>query len=41
MREYLSERELGKKVLESEEISISVYNGIITIYSKYKLGFSK
>ncbi|HHW57330.1 MAG TPA: hypothetical protein GXX15_06645 [Clostridia bacterium] len=41
MREFFSERELGKKEPKSEEISVSVYNGIVTIFEKYKINFSK
>ncbi|CAM5779120.1 AbiJ-NTD4 domain-containing protein [Brevibacillus borstelensis] len=38
--EYFSDRELGKKELKSEEITVSVYNGIVSIYKKYQKNFS-
>ncbi len=41
MREYFSERELGKKQPNTEEINLNVYNGIITLFKKYKKNFAK
>lgn len=41
MNDFFSERELGKKDLSSEEITLGMYNTIIAIFSKYKLGLSK
>jgi AbiJ N-terminal domain 4 len=38
--DYFSDRELGKKELKSEEITTSVYIGIISIYKKYQKNFS-
>lgn len=37
---YFSDRELGEKELQSEQLSFSVYNGIITVYQKYIKNFS-
>ncbi|MES9668691.1 hypothetical protein [Bacillus nitratireducens] len=37
---FFSDRELGEKELQSEQISFSVYNGIITIYKEYIRNFS-
>jgi hypothetical protein len=38
--EYFSDRELGKKELKSEEITVSVYNGIVGVYKKFQKNFS-
>lgn len=40
VHEYFSDRELGKKELNSEEIKVSVYNGIIAVYKKFLKNFS-
>jgi len=41
LKEFFSERELGKKPLTSEDVDLPVYNGIIALYIKYLKGFSK
>lgn len=41
IKEFISEREQGKKTLDLEEINEKVYNGILTIYKKYIKGFAK
>lgn len=41
IKEFISERELGKKPLDLEEINENVYNGVLTIYRKYIKGFAK
>ncbi|MBA2938216.1 hypothetical protein HZF08_07845 [Paenibacillus sp. CGMCC 1.16610] len=38
--EYFSDRELGKKELKSEEITVSVYNGIVGVYKRFQKNFS-
>lgn len=38
---FFSERELGKSPLIESELNEKVYNGILTIYEKYKLYFAK
>lgn len=40
VKEYFSERELGKKDLKSERITVSVFNGIVSLYKKYQKNFS-
>ncbi|MDL0420685.1 hypothetical protein QPM05_11300 [Caldibacillus thermoamylovorans] len=40
MKEYFSERELGKKDLKSEKVTVSIYNGIVSLYKKYQKNFS-
>lgn len=39
--EYFSDRELGKKELKSEEITISVFNGIVGVYNKFLKNFAR
>lgn len=39
--EYFSERELGKKFLNKEEINSDVYNGILVVFKKYIKCFGK
>ena len=39
--DFFSDRELGKAQLNSEEITETVFNGIIAIYEKYQLNLSK
>lgn len=39
--EYFSDRELGKKELKSEEISVSVFNGLVGLYNKYLKNFAR
>ncbi|WDL98832.1 AbiJ-NTD4 domain-containing protein [Alicyclobacillus sp. ALC3] len=41
MNSYFSDRELGKKELKSEEITRSVYNGIINLFNEYERNFSR
>lgn len=36
MSNYFSDRELGRRELKSEEITRSVYNGIITLFHQYE-----
>lgn len=38
---FFSNRELGKVQLNSEEITETIFNGIIAIYEKYQLNLSK
>ena len=38
--EYFSDRELGTKALESEELTISIYNGIVGVYKGFENNFS-
>ncbi|PJN56133.1 hypothetical protein PAEVO_28560 [Paenibacillus sp. GM2FR] len=40
VHEYFSDRELGKKEMNSEEIEDSVYDGIIAVYKKFLKNFS-
>ncbi|MGG0887939.1 AbiJ-NTD4 domain-containing protein [Brevibacillus parabrevis] len=40
VHEYFSDRELGKKELKSEEISVAIYNGIVGVYISFKDNFS-
>ncbi|WP_099157560.1 AbiJ-NTD4 domain-containing protein [Virgibacillus ndiopensis] len=40
MHEYFSERELGKKELKAEKVTVSVFNGIVSLYKKYQKNFS-
>ncbi|ARD47551.1 AbiJ-NTD4 domain-containing protein [Sporosarcina sp. P33] len=37
---YFSDRELGAKELKSEEITTSVYNGLVGIYKRFEKNFS-
>lgn len=39
--EYFSDRELGKKELVSEDITVSVFNGIVGVYNKYLKNFAR
>lgn len=41
MKEFFSERELGKVSLEVEDISVSIYNCIISLFEEYKMGFAR
>lgn len=38
--EYFSDRELGKKELKSEKLTLSVYKGIVGVYKKFEKNFS-
>lgn len=40
VQEYFSERELGKKELKSEKVTVAVFNGIVSLYKKYQKNFS-
>lgn len=37
---YFSDRELGAKELQSEELTISIYNGIVGVYKRFENNFS-
>lgn len=41
MIDFVSDRELGKRRLESEEITLNIYNGIISLIDKFKLGLAE
>ncbi len=38
MKEYFSDKEKGKKEFKIEEISIDVWNGIVSVFEEYKTG---
>lgn len=40
VQEYFSERELGKRELKTEKVTVSVFNGIVSLYKKYQKNFS-
>ncbi|MGI2851616.1 AbiJ-NTD4 domain-containing protein [Bacillus cytotoxicus] len=40
VHEYFSDKELGKKELKSEKVTVSVFNGIVSLYKKYQKNFS-
>jgi len=41
IKEFFSEKEVGKESLHTENINYVVYNGIISVYKKYKTNFCK
>lgn len=41
IKEFFSEKEMGKESLNTEDINYTVYNGIISVYQKYKTNFCK